>query len=112
MESGGEIFFLSDGQDYRLEEIGDVFAEAMGVSPICIRLPEWVIFGAASISEYVSKISGKPALLNKGKVEEMVQKNWVCDIAKAKKILGYKPNISLPEGARLTFEWYKKENWL
>jgi nucleoside-diphosphate-sugar epimerase len=111
-ESGGEIFFLSDGQGYRWEEVGDIFAEAMGITPICIRVPEWMILGIASISEHFSKISGKPALLNKGKVEEMVQKNWVCDITKAKEVLGFEPTVPLLEGARLTFEWYKKENWL
>jgi nucleoside-diphosphate-sugar epimerase len=111
-KSGGEIFFLSDGQGYRWEEVGDIFAEAMGITPICIRVPEWMILGIASISEYFSKISGKPALLNRGKVEEMVQKNWVCDITKAKEVLGFQPTVPLMEGARLTFEWYKRENWL
>ena len=110
--SSGEIFFLSDGQDYRLEEIGDVFAQAMGVKAFCIRVPEWMIIGMASFSEYLSKLSGKPPLLNKGKVEEILQRNWVCDITKAKTALGFEPHISLAQGAKLTFEWYKKENWL
>ena len=111
-EPSGEIFFLSDGQDYRLEEVGDIMAQAMGINPICIRVPAWVITGMASFSEYFSKLSGKPPLLNRGKVEEVVQKNWVCDITKAKTALGFQPKISLLEGAKLTFEWYKKENWL
>ena len=111
-KSEGDIFFLSDGQDHRMEEIFDIFAEAMGVNPICIPIPEWLIFGVASLSEYLSKISGKPSVLNKGKVEEMVQKNWVCDITKAKTVLGFEPTVPLEEGAKLTYEWYKKENWL
>jgi nucleoside-diphosphate-sugar epimerase len=111
-ESSGEIFFLSDGHDYRLEEIGDIFAQAMGITPVCIRVPEWIIFGIASFSEYLSKLSGKPPLLNKGKVEEMMQKNWVCDITKAQTLLGFEPQFKLLQGAKLTFEWYRKENWL
>ena len=111
-EGSGEIFFLSDGQDYRFEEVFDIFAEAIGVDPICIRLPEWMVAGMASLSEYFSKISRKPALLNRGKVEEMVQKNWLCDITKAKTVLGFEPAVPVREGAKLTFEWYKKENWL
>jgi nucleoside-diphosphate-sugar epimerase len=111
-ESSGEIFFLSDGHDYRLEEIGDIFAQAMGITPFCIRIPEWIVFGIASFSEYLSKLSGKPPLLNKGKVEEMIQKNWVCDITKAKTLLGFEPQFKLSQGAKLTFEWYRKENWL
>ena len=111
-ESSGETFFLSDGEDYRLEEIGDIFAQAMGVTAFCIRVPEWMISRIATLSEYLSKLSGKPPLLSKGKVEEMIQKNWVCDITKARNRLGFKPRVRLKEGARLTFEWYKKENWL
>ena len=111
-ESSGDIFFLSDGHDYRLEEIGDIFAQAMGITPVCIRVPEWMISGIASFSEYLSKLSKKPPLLNKGKVEEMIQKNWVCDITKAKTLLGFEPQFKLFQGAKLTFEWYRKENWL
>lgn len=111
-EPSGEIFFLSDGQDYRLEEIGDIFAQAMEVTALCIRVPAWMMTGLASFSEYLSKFSGKPPLLNKGKVEEMIHRNWVCDITKAKKDLSFEPKISLPQGAKLTFEWYRKENWL
>ena len=110
--SSGDIFFLSDGYDYRLEEIGDIFAQAMGITPVCVRVPGWMIFGIASFSEYLSKLSKKPPLLNKGKVEEMIQKNWVCDITKAKTLLGFEPQIRLLEGAKLTFQWYKKEKWL
>ncbi|MFB3885840.1 MAG: NAD-dependent epimerase/dehydratase family protein [Thermodesulfobacteriota bacterium] len=111
-ESNGQIFFLSDGCDYRLEEIGNIFAQAMGVNPVSIRVPEWMILGIASLSEYLSRLSGKPPLLNKGKVEEMIQKNWICDITKAKTLLGFEPRFNLFQGAKLTFEWYRKENWL
>lgn len=110
--SSGDIFFLSDGNDYRFQDVGDIFAQAMEVTPVCIRVPEWVILGIASLSESFSRLTKKPPLLNKGKVEEMIQKNWVCDITKAKTLLGFEPRVSLLDGAKLTFEWYKKENWL
>jgi dihydroflavonol-4-reductase len=111
-ESNGEIFFLSDGQDYQWQEIGNIFARAMGVDAYCIHVPEWMIIGVASLSEYVSKLSRKPPLLNKGKIEEILQRNWVCDITKARKALGFEPHIPLEQGAKLTYEWYKKEKWL
>ena len=111
-QPSGEIFFLSDGRDYRLEEIGDIIARAMEVTPFCVRVPEWMLFGVASFSGYLSKLTGKPALLNRGKVEEMVQGNWACDITKAKTLLGFEPRIPLTQGAKLTFEWYRKEKWL
>jgi dihydroflavonol-4-reductase len=108
----GEIFFLSDGNDYRMQEIGDIFAQAMGVTALCIRVPKQMILGIAFFSEYLSKFSKRPALLNRDKAEEMIQKDWVCDITKAKTVLGFEPRFPLSEGAKITFEWYKKENWL
>jgi nucleoside-diphosphate-sugar epimerase len=108
----GEIFFLSDGHDYRLDKIGDLFEEAMDIHAYRIHIPGWVISGVASFSELFSKFSGKPPLINKGKVEEMVQKNWLCDITKAKTLLSFEPRFSLAEGIKITYEWYRKENWL
>jgi nucleoside-diphosphate-sugar epimerase len=108
----GEIFFLSDGKDYRMEEIGDIVAQAMGTPAIRIRVPRQMIWGIACFSEVLSKFSRRPSLLNKDKAEEMIQKDWLCDITKVKTILGFEPRVPLPEGARLTFEWYKKEKWL
>ena len=108
----GEIFFLSDGQDYRMEEINDIFAQAMGVSAFRLRLPPPVLFGFAALAEYFSQVSGKPALISRGRAEEMIQPNWLCDITKARTVLGFEPQISLAQGAKLTFDWYRKEKWL
>ena len=108
----GEIFFLSDGQDYRVEEIGDIFAQAMEISALQLRIPKQMLFGMAFFAECFSRISGKPCIMSRGKVEEMIRKNWFCDITKARALLGFEPRISLAQGAKLTVAWYKKENWL
>ena len=108
----GEIFFLSDGEDYRMEEIGDIFAQAMEISALQLRLPKQMLFGMAFFAECFSRVSGKPSIMSRGKVEEMIRKNWLCDITKARALLGFDPRISLALGAELTVAWYKKENWL
>jgi len=108
----GEFFFLSDGHDYRMEEIGDIAARAMGITAFRIRVPKRMILSIACFSEYLSKFFRRPSLLNKDKAGEMLQKDWVCDIAKAKTLLAFEPRIPLSEGARLTYEWYKNEKWL
>ena len=108
----GEIFFLSDGHDYRMEDIGDIFAQAMEISARKIRLSKQMLFGLAFFAQCFSRVTGKPSLMSRGKVEEMICKNWLCDIAKAKSLLGFEPRISLARGAELTVAWYKNENWL
>jgi nucleoside-diphosphate-sugar epimerase len=108
----GEIFFVSDGQDYPFQDIGKTFARAMGVHAFRLCVPKWVLLGMASFSEYVSCVSKRPSLISRGKVAEMIQKNWVCDITKARTVLGYKPSIGLLDGARMTVDWYRNKNWL
>ena len=108
----GEIFFVSDGIDYDVEEIGDAFVRAMGGTAHRIPVPRWVLYGMASVSEIFSKFSGKPPLINRGKVEEMVQRNWVCDISKAQNMLCFEPRVPLAQGAKLTVGWYRREGWL
>lgn len=108
----GDVFFLSDGNDYRMDEIGDILARAMGITALRVRVPKPVIFGIARFSEYLSKFFNGPFPLTRDKAQEMIQKNWVCDITKARTFLGFEPKVSLPEGAGLTFEWYKNEKWL
>jgi nucleoside-diphosphate-sugar epimerase len=95
-----------------MEEIGDILAQAMGITALRIRVPRRMVVGIACFSEYLSKLFGRPSLLNKDKAEEIVQEEWVCDITKAKTFLGFEPRVPLSKGARLTFEWYKQEKWI
>ena len=108
----GDLFFVSDGHDYRLQEIGDTFARVMGVSTVRIPVPEWGLHCAATFSEIFSRFSKKPPLISKGKVEEIIQKDWVCDITRAKERLCFEPRFPLEQGAVLTVDWYRKEKWL
>jgi nucleoside-diphosphate-sugar epimerase len=107
-----EIFFLSDGHDYRIEEIGDIFAQAMKIGARQLRLPKQMLFGLAFFAECFSRVTGKPSILSRGKAEEMIRQNWLCDITKARALLGFESEISLARGAELTVAWYKQENWL
>lgn len=108
----GDVFYLSDGNDYRMDEIGVLVARAMGINAFRIRIPQSFLSGAAVFSEVLFKLLKKPFILTRDKAKEMMQKNWVCDITKAKTILGFNPKVSLSKGAALTFKWYKKEKWL
>jgi nucleoside-diphosphate-sugar epimerase len=108
----GEIFFISDGRRYRMEEIGDAFSAAMRRRAFRWRVPECVILGIGAISETISRFRDQPCLLTRGKAREMVQENWTCDIGKAKEMLDYRPTIDLIQGSEITVDWYRKNNWL
>ena len=108
----GEIFFISDGGRYRMEEIGDAFSAAMRTRGFRLPVPQCVIRGIGAVSETISHFTDRPCVLTRGKAKEMVQKNWTCDITKAKNMLDYRPTIDLAQGTEITVDWYRKNNWL
>jgi len=108
----GAVFYLSDGQDYRMEDIGDRFAQAMESNAHKLRLPRQMLVGMGFMADCIARVTGKPSLMGSGKVREMLCENWLCDITKARELLGFEPGIFLARGAALTVAWYKKEHWL
>ena len=80
------------------------------------RLPKrghrWLAFGLAHLSRWLARLTGKPPLLTPDKVTEMVQDCWVCDATKARRVLGFRPQVRLADGIRSTVNWYKREGWL
>jgi nucleoside-diphosphate-sugar epimerase len=84
----------------------------MGVKGFEVPIPEWALKAGGFLSGALCKISRNPSFLNREKVKEMVERNWTCDIQRAKVGLYFEPCILLPEGAGLTVDWYKRENWL
>ncbi len=108
----GEMFFISDGRCYRMEEINDAFSSAMRTRAFPLHIPECVIRGIGSFNETISRFTDQPCLITRGKAREMLQENWACDITKAKNMLDYRPTIDLVQGTEITVNWYRRNNWL
>jgi nucleoside-diphosphate-sugar epimerase len=111
-EARGEIFFLSDGQDYGWKDIGRAAALAVGGRARTFPVPKWLIWASAIMGQMIAAFSRRPALLDYGRAKDMVQQSWVCDIGKSRRLLGFEPRVTLDLGARLTFQWYKEARWL
>ncbi len=111
-EARGEMFFLSDGQDYGWKELGDAAALAIGRRARAFPVPKSLIRAYAVISDLIAALRRRPTLLDRTRTKEMMEPNWVCDIGKSGRLLGFEPRVTLDEGARLTLRWYKEAKWL
>ncbi|MEG8947180.1 NAD-dependent epimerase/dehydratase family protein [Rosettibacter firmus] len=110
--SKGQTYFIASEKIYSWLEISDAIEKAFGKKAIIIRIPHLIVYTVAAFAEFFAMFSSKAATFNLEKAKDFVQKEWTCDVSKAKKELGYKQNVSLEEGIRRTVEWYKKMNWL
>lgn len=78
---------------------GDVFQVAMGVETAIADLAELVqkVTGAESEIQFEPKRAGE------------IHRSW-ADISKARRVLGFNPQVDLEQGISQTVAWYK-ENW-
>lgn len=78
----GEIFNIGAGKQHSVSEVVAIVKKITGskIKPV---------YGA------IKKVQAEP-------------KNWLVDILKAKKMLGWEPEHSLEEGLKKNIEWFKK----
>ena len=109
--SNGEVFYLSDGRVHTLGEVAHILSTITGGAKI-ITIPCPLGKIAGRLGDWISCISGKPRLINSQKVNEVLREGWVCDTAKIKEQLGFRPSIELKTGLESTYHWYRDAGWL
>ena len=64
------------------------------------------------VGELKWTLTGRPQILSRRKVRDMLQPRWTCRWDKAAKELGYRPRVDLLGGMRQTAQWYARQGWI
>jgi UDP-glucose 4-epimerase len=110
--SNQNTYNLSDGNFYGKYELAEIAKIVLDLKTVKFHLPVNFVKILAIISEKVSSLGNKSAILNVEKVDELSAVNWSCAIDKAKYDLGYNPLYNLDTGLKQTLNWYKTNKWL
>jgi nucleoside-diphosphate-sugar epimerase len=94
------------------EELMEEIAAQLGCRPLRLRIPRQGLYLAAAIQEILSLATGRPNMLSRQKLPELLAPGWVCSTEKIRKELGFSAPTSLKEGVSRTLEWYRGEGWL
>lgn len=109
----GSSYILSDGEVYSSRTFSDLIKKELGVGHVLrIVAPLWFLWAVSCVAEAFAHLTGKISALNRDKYHIMKQRNWRCDISKARRELGFTPRYQLPEGVRLTMKWYRENGWI
>lgn len=111
-KSSGETYFIANSEPYSWSQLFDSIAKLVNRKTISITIPLWTFSMAAALSEFYSKLSGKPGMLNFDKLGEIRNSFWVCSTEKVREQLGFTTSLSLEEGLRQNIDWYLQNGWL
>lgn len=110
-EAANRTYILAGGEVTTLNELVKLIAEEADVAAPTRRLPVWPFWLAGAFCEAVCvPLRIEPPLYRRR--VDFFTKSRAFDIAKARKELGYTPQIGLRDGIRKTLAWYREQGWL
>ena len=114
MEEGkgdGQTYLIADSEYIEIKELVKKVGKALDVNVKIRYFPIVPLIIAGHICEKVCKLLRITPFIFPRRVDWFRQ-NRAFKIEKAKKELGYEPEVGLDEGLKLTAEWYQKEGYL
>lgn len=106
------IYNITDGNKYNRYRFAEIVKTILKKKVVRLHIPMPLVKLLASCLETINGLQKKTSVLNREKLNELAAKNWICDISKAKKELGFAPKFDLQSGLEESLAWYKKNNWL
>lgn len=107
----GEVFILGGGEYRSLNAIAALVAKTVGVPPPRWHVPAWPVQAAASACERLCAPFGLEPPIYRRRVD-FFTKSRAFSIDKARRMLGYAPQIDLETGLRATMAWYREHGYL
>jgi nucleoside-diphosphate-sugar epimerase len=104
-------FILAGGEVTTLNTLVKMIAEAAGSPPPRLHLPVWPFWIAGALCEAVCVPLGIEPPLYRRRVD-FYTKSRAFDISRARREIGYAPQVSLQEGIRRTLQWYREHGWI
>lgn len=108
----GKVYTPEDGNVYTWRDLLDAVEAYVGHSALTLPVPRIGYDFAALVAEIGAKLVRKPVIFTRDKVREMAQKWWVCSAETLTRDTGWRPEVEIAEGARLTGEWYRAHKWI
>ncbi len=108
----GKLYCPEDGAVHTWRDLLTAIEEAVGRKALRISAPSWSFEAAALVSEAFGFVARRAVPLTRDKVREMAQRHWVCSSEELRRDLGWAPAVGIREGAKLTYEWYRRQSWI
>lgn len=107
----GETYIIADDHALTLEEIISIFADELKVPCPRLRLPYSLLYAASTLCEFACTPFGISPPLHRRRAE-WFNSTRSFDISKARRELGYEPQVSPEDGLREMVRSYREAGWI
>ncbi|KAJ7459802.1 C-3 sterol dehydrogenase [Mycena latifolia] len=108
LQVAGQAFFITNGEPCYFWDFARLVWHHLDGKSLWV-LPKEFGMLAAGGAEWWGWLSGKDPTFTKFKVSFSCARRWY-NIEKARRVLGYEPQVGVEEGVRLMVEWWKTEH--
>ena len=109
--AAGRTYILAGGEVTTLNELVLRIARVAGVRPPRLHLPVWPFRTAAAMCEAVCVPLGLEPPLHRRRVD-FYTTSRAFDSSRARREIGYAPEVGLDEGIARTLAWYRQHGWI
>jgi nucleoside-diphosphate-sugar epimerase len=94
------------------EKFIEEIAAQLHCHPLRLHIPGFLLSLACVTQELISSVTGRPSILSRQKLPELLAPGWVCCTDRIRHDLGFTAQTTLKEGVGRTLAWYRREGWL
>jgi nucleoside-diphosphate-sugar epimerase len=109
--AAGRTYILAGAEVTTLNELVAIIASEAGVGRLNVHLPVWPFWMAGAACEALCAPFGLEPPLYRRRVD-FFTKSRAFDISRARRELGFAPQVDLRAGTRRTLAWYREQGWL
>jgi nucleoside-diphosphate-sugar epimerase len=109
--AANRTYILAGGEVTTLNELVKLTAEVAGVDPPRVHFPVWPVWTAAALCEALCVPLGIEPPLYRRRVD-FYTKSRAFDISRARRELGYAPQVGLRDGIARTLAWGREHGWI
>jgi nucleoside-diphosphate-sugar epimerase len=110
-EAIGRIYILAGSEYVTLNLLVSQIAEVLDVRLSQRRIPVWPVYSLSYLCQLICKpLRIEPPLYPRR--VDFFRKSRAFDITRARKEIGFCPNVDLKTGLKKTAQWYQKDGWL
>ncbi|MDR1511503.1 MAG: NAD(P)-dependent oxidoreductase [Endomicrobium sp.] len=109
-KTNNNCYYLADTVVYTWSDVGKIISLSADVKTVPILIPDFVFKFVGTAVELLSYFTQKPTLLNRQKINEMLEGYWIADTESSKRDLGV-ASTSLEVGSKITYNWYSSNGF-